>query len=324
MKILSIDGGGIKGLFSAAFLAGLEVRFQRQIADCFDLIAGTSTGGILALALASRIPAKRIVDFYREWGPQIFPPRFHNFRLLRSLLVAKYNNKILEKAFKEVFQNLKIQDIYEDGKAVALCIPSINAVTGIPRLFKTAHDPNLTADNEYYLWQIALATSAAPTFFPLARIPIPNSDSTNLFVDGGLWANNPSLVALVEALTYAKAKIEDIHILSVGNITNSTTFKSNTLTSKGALLWGQKVVSLTLEAQSFAIHQQMRLLFNSLNMSSRYIRIEQDISSEAHRCLKELDCATKANLNDLEVYGHSKSDFEGVKKEIIAFFKERD
>ena len=324
MKILSIDGGGIKGLFSAAFLAGLEDRFQIQVADCFHLIAGTSTGGILALALASRIPAKRIVAFYREWGPQIFPPRFPTFRFLRSLFVAKYSNKILEKSFKEVFQDLKIQDIYENGKPVALCIPSINAVTGIPRVFKTAHDPTLTADNEYYLWQIALATSAAPSFFPLARVRIPNSDSANLFVDGGLWANNPSFVALTEALTYAKAKIEDIHILSVGNIANSTTFKSNTLTSKGVLFWREKVVSLTLEAQSFAVHQQVRLLFKSLNLSSRYIRIEQNISSEAHRCLKELDCATKANLNDLEAYGHSKSNFEGVKKEIVALFKERN
>ena len=322
MKILSIDGGGIKGLFSAAFLAGLEDRFQRQIADCFDLIAGTSTGGILALALAARIPAKRIVTFYREWGPEIFPPRFPTFRILRSLLVAKYSNKILEKAFKEVFQDLKIRDIYEGGKAVALCIPSINAVTGIPRVFKTAHDQKLTADNEYYLWQIALATSAAPTFFPLARVRIPHSDSANLFVDGGLWANNPSLVALAEALTYAKAKIEDIHILSVGNIKSSTTFKSSTMMSKGALLWRQKVVSLTLEAQSFAIHQQLTLLFKSLNLSSRYIRIEQEITSDAHRCLKELDCATKANLNDLEAYGHSRSNFEGVKEEIIELFKE--
>lgn len=323
MKILSIDGGGIKGLFGAAFLAGLEDRFERQVSDCFDLIAGTSTGGILALALAARIPAKRIVTFYREWGPLIFPPRFSTYRLLKSLFVAKYSNKILEKAFKEVFQDLRIGDIYEGAKPVALCIPSINALTGIPRVFKTAHHPNLVGDNDYFLWQIALATSAAPTFFPLAKVQIPNSDSADIFVDGGLWANNPSLVAITEALTYAKAKIEDIRILSVGNIKSGTTFKSSTLSSKGALLWREKVVSLTLEAQSFAAHQQLRLLFKSFNLSSRYMRIEQEITSKAHRCLKELDCATMANLNDLEAYGRCKSNFEGVKEDIIELFMER-
>ena len=84
-----------------------------------------------------------------------------------------------------------------------------------------------------------------------------------------------------------------------------------------------EVVSLTLEAQSFAAHQQLRLLFKSFNLSSRYMRIEQEITSKAHRCLKELDCATMANLNDLEAYGRCKSNFEGVKEDIIELFMER-
>ena len=117
MKILSIDGGGIKGLFGAAFLAGLEDRFERQVSDCFDLIAGTSTGGILALALAARIPAKRIVTFYREWGPLIFPPRFSTYRLLKSLLsqniAIKYWRKPLRKSSKtyesETFMKVQSQ-----------------------------------------------------------------------------------------------------------------------------------------------------------------------------------------------------------------------
>lgn len=323
MKILSIDGGGIKGLFSASFLAGLEERFQKQVADCFDLIAGTSTGGILALALAARIPAREIVNFYKLWGPKIFPPKTRRLRILQSLIIAKFGNQKLEEALKSVFGAMKIRDIYETETPVALCIPSINAVTGNPVVFKTSHDPKLVRDNEYELWQVALATSAAPTFFPLAKLTIPNSTASNLFVDGGLWANNPTLVALTEALTYGKAKFADIRILSLGNIKSSTSFKSNTIVSKGALLWREKVVSMTLESQSSSIHHQVRLLFNSLNLPGNYVRIEQEITSEAHRCLKELDCATAQNLNDLEAYGHDKSNNAGVNPEIINLFQER-
>lgn len=323
MKILSIDGGGIKGLFSAAFLAGLEERFDRRIADSFDLIAGTSTGGILALALAARIPAREIVDFYRLWGPKIFPPMGRRLRLLRSLVTAKFSNKTLEEALKNVFGERRIIDVYGADNPVALCIPVINAVTGAPFVFKTPHDQKLVRDNEYKLWQVALATSAAPIFFPMARITIPNSNASNLFVDGGLWANNPTLVALTEALTYARTSMANIRILSVGNIRSSTTFKSDTFLSKGILLWREKVVSMTLESQSFSIHHQVRLLFNSLNLPSNYLRIEQEVPSDVHKCLKELDCATPVNLNDLEAFGHSKSNFEGVRDEIVSFFQER-
>ncbi len=307
MKILSIDGGGIKGLFSAAFLAGLEERFKIKIGECFDLISGTSTGGILALALAARIPAQDIVEFYKKWGPKIFPQKFRFFYNLRGLAFSKYDNRILETALKEVFREKKVEELYKNNNPTALCIPSINAITGIPFVFKTPHNEKLVRDNEYYLWQVAMATSAAPTYFPIAKIKIPNSTANNLFVDGGLWANNPSVVALTEALTYGKAQMEGICLLSVGNIQSNTTFSSTTRLKKGVLMWRQNVINLTLETQSYAIHNQVRLLFEGFNLSSHYIRVEQEINSQAHKCLKKLDCATEANMNDLEVFGREKS-----------------
>jgi len=85
MKILAIDGGGVKGLYSAAFIATMEDRFGIQTRTCFDLIAGTSTGGILALGLASGIPARKIVAFYKDWGPKIFPPKLFFDSLLEKL-----------------------------------------------------------------------------------------------------------------------------------------------------------------------------------------------------------------------------------------------
>lgn len=321
MKILSIDGGGIKGLYSAAFLADLERRFNKKVADCFDLITGTSTGGILALALAAQISAQRIVDFYKEWGPKIFPQRFNFLRGIRSLFISKYNNKVLIEAFKDVFEELKIRDIYEKSNPCALCITSINAITGMPRVFKTQHDPNLIRDNDYYLWQIALATSAAPTYFPIAKVINPFPSSFNLFVDGGLWANNPSMVALTEALTYKQAKFDEIFILSLGNVKSTTCFNSNTILSKGLFLWRQDIVSLTFGAQSTAIHNHIKLLFDSLKLGHRYIRIEHILAGKSHDCLSKLDCSNQVNLNDLEVLGRERANYEGVKQEVINLFK---
>jgi patatin-like phospholipase/acyl hydrolase len=322
VKILSIDGGGIKGLYSAAFLANLEERFGKQVADCFDLIAGTSTGGILALALAAKIPAQKIVDFYKDWGPKIFPYRFKLLYTIRSLIFSKYNNKTLTEAFKDVFKELRMKDIYDDNSKVALCIPSINAIAGSPCVFKTQHHPNLIRDKDHFLWQIALATSAAPTFLPLAKIEVPNSSASNLFVDGGLWANNPSLVALTEALAYKKVRMEDIYLVSIGNIKSSTSFKSNTIYKKGIILWSQSIISLTLETQSASIHNHLNLIFDKFGLSDHYIRIEHPMTSGSHFCLNKLDCTTKANLNDLEILGRERANQEGVKPHIINLFKE--
>ena len=321
-KILSIDGGGIKGLYSAAFLACLENRFHRQIADCFQLIAGTSTGGILALALAARIPAQKIVDFYLEWGPQIFVQQFKRFQLLKKLKYSKYSDEILRKAVQSVFENRRIRDIYDTEKSIALCIPSINAITGAPWVFKTSHNAKLGRDDDHYLWEVAMASSAAPIYFPIAKVNIPGSTASNLFVDGGLWANNPSEVALIEALTYLDAKLNNTYLYSLGNIRSNTTFRSDTITQMGILLWREKVVNLTLETQSYAIHNQMRLLFESFKIPSQYTRIEHEISSKTHSNLKKLDCTKEDNLNDLEVYGRNRADLEAVKNETIKIFSE--
>jgi patatin-like phospholipase/acyl hydrolase len=321
MKILSIDGGGIKGTYSAAFLAGLEERFGRSIADCFDLIAGTSTGGILALALAARLPAREIVAFYKKWGPKIFPTKFTFRYTLRSLLFSKYSNASLTDAFREVFKDLKLKDLGGHAKPVALCVPSINAITGNPWVFKSQHDPNLSRDLDYFLWEVALATSAAPVYFPMAKVGIPNSTTYNLFVDGGLWANNPSMVALVEAVAYMKVPLHDISLLSVGNIKSKTTFRSDSILRKGASLWREKVINLTLETQAASVHHQMDLLFRNLALSSSYIRVEEPVTSETQLCLTRMDCADYANLNDLEVLGLHRANCEGVKPQVIKLFK---
>ena len=316
MNILSIDGGGIKGLYSAAFLAGLENKFGKETYDCFDLVAGTSTGGILALAIAARIPVKDIVEFYKQWGPRIFRTRFN---ILRNLLFSKYSNKELIKALQSIFGNTRIKDIYSQDKRISVCIPSIDVIQGTPTVFKTPHNSRLSRDNEQYLWEIALATSSAPTFFPLAKIRIPQSSAWKLFVDGGLWANNPSLVAITEALTYHKQTLENIYMLSLGNIESTTSLSSNTYLNKGFVLWQADIVGITMDTQSIAVHNQIQLLFSSKGLSDHYIRIQHK-PNKRQNSLKKLDVATFSNLNDLEALGRSRAESESRNNIVKKFF----
>jgi len=316
MNILSIDGGGIKGLYSAAFLAGLENKFGKETHNCFDLVAGTSTGGILALAIAARIPVKDIVEFYKEWGPRIFRTRFNIFR---NLLFSKYSNKELIKALQNIFGNTRIKDIYSQDKCVSICIPSIDVTQGTPTVFKTPHDIQLSSDNERYLWEIALATSSAPTYFPVAKIRIPQSSAWKLFVDGGLWANNPSLVAITEALTYQKQTLENIYMLSLGNIESTTSLSSNTYLNKGFVLWRADIVGITMDTQSIAVHNQIQLLFGSKGLFDHYIRIQHK-PNRHQNSLRKLDFATPSNLNDLEALGRNKAESESRNNKVKKFF----
>ncbi|GAB3141675.1 CBASS cGAMP-activated phospholipase [Marisediminicola antarctica] len=188
-RILSIDGGGIKGVFPAAFLADLETELDAPLASYFDLITGTSTGGIIALALGIGIPAIDILRFYEERGPEIFRGG-KGLGRLKQLVSAKYNPAPLRAALIDVFGDRKLGEC-----KTRLMIPSLDLETGAVHVMKTAHHPRFERDYKLSVVDVALATAAAPTYFPTHRLAagIP-------LVDGGMWANNPMGAAAVEAL----------------------------------------------------------------------------------------------------------------------------
>lgn len=178
-RILSIDGGGIRGVFSSSFLACLEERYLlgQPIRDYFDLIAGTSTGGIIALGLANGLGAGRIRDLYVERGCEIFPPApdgitgsvARGMRGLRQLFTYRYERDALSSMLDEVFGDR----LLGESKA-RLCVPSVEGVHGETYIFKTPHHPDFTKDALEPLAKVAASTAAAPTFFALlmtAAIP---------------------------------------------------------------------------------------------------------------------------------------------------------
>lgn len=209
-KILSIDGGGIRGVFPAAYLAELEKRFLggASIAGHFDMVAGTSTGGIIALALAKGLTAKAALDIYLNKGDRIFPTLKGAERIVRSVKSVsqpKYDQDVLREALEEEFGDTLF------GAAKTRCvIPCFEGLHGEPFIYKIPHHPDYIHDQHKSMVDVALHTSAAPTIFPAVQT------DEFVMVDGGLFANNPVMNALVDALACYDVPRENIRILSIG------------------------------------------------------------------------------------------------------------
>ena len=216
-RILSIDGGGIRGVFPAAFLAELESKVGSPLHEYFDLIAGTSTGGIIALGLGLGFPAACILNFYESEGPKIFSQdqtgmtakiRKWNRTLRWVCGGPKYDAANLESSLENVFKSRKLGEAH-----TRLFIPSWHRSTAGLHIFKTAHHPRLKTDYEMLAKDVAMATTSAPTYFKEHV----TQEGVGL-IDGGVWANNPTGFAVVEGIANLGWRPEDIRVLSIGGL----------------------------------------------------------------------------------------------------------
>lgn len=221
-RILALDGGGIKGAFAAGFLEAIEECTGKRIAEHFDLIAGTSTGGIIALGLALGMSAKEIAQFYVNDGPRIFgqqnaldEPGWLSrtgsrvramFRTKMQLMAPKYDASQLAKALERAFASKRLGD-----SSVRLVIPAYQADKEDVYVFKTRHHPRFQMDWKESAVNVALATAAAPTYFRAHPMP-----SGAPLIDGGVWANNPAGLAAVEARGVLGWRDDDLFILRLG------------------------------------------------------------------------------------------------------------
>lgn len=249
-KILCIDGGGIKGAFPASFLASVEEAIGDNVSNYFDLIVGTSTGGIIALGLGLGLTSQEILSFYEELGPNIFRSSFL-IKIIRRIFSAKYNQGPLRDALNKKFDNKRLGDSFK-----RLVIPSLNLETGEVHLYKTAHHPRLEKDYKELVVDIALATAAAPTYFPAFRA----SNGIPL-VDGGMWANNPLGAAVVEAIGVLKWDADTIRVLSLG----CTTEPLN-VSRKSGVNFALKIVDVFMSAQSSASLSTAQVLIGKRNI----------------------------------------------------------
>jgi uncharacterized protein len=236
-QILSLDGGGLKGVFSAAVLAALEEDLNVTITEHFDLIAGTSTGGIIALALGIGMRPREVVEFYTRLGPSVFPDAPRR-RLLRRLRRSRYESGPLREALGEVFGTRLLGD-----SAKRLVIPSYDIGEDDVHLFRTPHIPRLRRDWRVRMVDVALATSAAPTYLPACMI------GSSRLVDGGVWANNPTMVAVTEAAGELGQSLDSLRVLSIGT-TSEVRDRPTRLDHGGYVAWAFEVTDVLLRGQA--------------------------------------------------------------------------
>lgn len=275
-RILALDGGGIKGVLAAAFLDTVENTTGKRIADHFDLIAGTSTGGIIALGLGLGLSARAIVEFYVREGPRIFDqadPRgtkgiaqgwLAKMRAWRrrgqQLAWPKYEPEALREALTTAFGSMTLGD-----SKLRLVIPAYHGDKDDLYVFKTRHHPRLQMDWRERAVDVALATAAAPTFFRAHVMP-----SGAPLIDGGVWANNPAGVAAVEARSVLGWTDDDMFVLSLG----CTEEIFDVPTSAGYKDLLLKSTELFMRGQSRASDGTAKLLCGHTETAPRYFRYQ--------------------------------------------------
>lgn len=229
-RVLSLDGGGMRGVYTSTYLGELADAFARKrrvpaldVGRGFDLIVGTSTGGIVACALAAGVPLRDVVSLYQEHGRSIFPMKLPS-RLGLALITQLFTRpaalasgaKTLREVLEARFGIETLEEVYT-RRRIALAITAVEMNRHHSWVFKTPHHPNTNGrDNRYRLADVCLATTAAPLFRSLAPLDDPHGGpSYFVFADGGLWANNPVIVGLVEALELA-APAQPIEVFALG------------------------------------------------------------------------------------------------------------
>lgn len=235
-QILALDGGGAKALFTAHVLARLEEDLDLRIADSFDLIAGTSAGGIVALGLGTGLRPREIVDHYEALVAKVFPTTRR--RSFRRLIRPSYDAGVLRQALTGVLGDQLLGDSVK-----RLVIPAWDVQRGDVHVFKTPHHSRLVRDWRIPMVDVAMATSAAPTYFPAANV-----DGHRL-IDGGIWANNPSVVAIAEAVSMLGVPLATIAVLNIGTIDQLTNHPKR-LDRGGLAQWAKPITPLILSASS--------------------------------------------------------------------------
>lgn len=266
-QILSLDGGGIRGVFSAAVLAALEDDYApMRVADHFDLIAGTSTGGILALGLALGYTPREMVEFYVELGPVIFANR-GKWRNAKHLFRSKYGAQQLVNALRSKFGE---RTLGESSKR--LVIPAFDIARNDVYVFRTAHLERLRRDHRLPAWHVGAATAAAPSYFPAHRLP-----TKERLIDGGVWANNPAMVALAEVVgqPHLNVPINRVRMLSLGTIRAFHGPREH-LDRAGKLGWASAATDVILDATSIGVSNQVRAL-----LGDRFLRVDAHQTSDS-------------------------------------------
>lgn len=327
-RILSIDGGGIRGIIPGTILVKLEAYLRVKIAkpdlkigEVFDMVAGTSTGGILtclylcpsaADAARARFSAQEAVDLYLNWGDDIFQvPLFKKLSSAFGTLDEKYPAAALEKALQQYLGETKLSQFIKPCVITAYDIAMRQAI-----IFNAADNRKGDApDYDYFARDVARATSAAPTYFEPANIQALSRDVHPL-IDGGVFANNPSLCAIAEFLASDDGKnktFRDVALLSLGTGGTEKGFSYSEAKNWGGIGWIKPVIDITLSGVSETVCYQLAHLFRGCGSEKQYLRIKPALVKSA----PEMDNASLDNMTKLVADGENA--YASLQTEIEAF-----
>ncbi len=319
LRVLSIDGGGIRGVLPARVLVALETKLQTQtsnpdarIADYFDLVAGTSTGGILTCLLlrpsgSASGPARRpqysaedALGLYVERGKDIFSlPVAHRIRSGYGVADEKYPATGLETAAREYFGDVHLSELLKP------CLVTAYDITRRRAHFFTQHDAD-RAGKDFFVRDVVRATSAAPTYFECAQIQS-SSGVPYTLVDGGVFANNPALCAFAEArngLARARglapaATPADMILLSLGTGQLTRRYEYSEARNWGVLGWARPVIDIMMAGVAETVDYQLRQIFDAFGTPEQYLRLQAELSEDQ----EDLDNASPENLTRLTQIG---------------------
>ena len=310
----------MRGYYSAVYLAACARHYAKtrggdtlDIGAGFDLITGTSTGAILACALAKGVDLDRIAEMYLHCGPDIFRRRLpQSFWRLLTFLPGhprrlRDGASALREGLVEQFQRTTLLDIWKD-RGIALAIPTVHLSDHRARVFKTPHLTNSRhRDDEYSLVDICLASTAAPIYRSMARVQVPGSDQDEVFLDGGLWANAPVLVGLIDALEMATTQ-DRIEVYSLGTSAppkGEPAERDNV--DRGVFKWrfGGGVINVSLDAQQFASHHMARMLSRHLRRECTVIRFPHAEIPSASAAHFDLDATDEASMRAMAAQARS-------------------
>lgn len=322
IRVLSIDGGGIRGIIPATILAHLEQKLQNKsgdatvrLSDHFDFIAGTSTGGILASVylapdkdnpMKSRYSAKDALDLYLKKGSQIFRTSFFdNLKSYFGLLRYKFRARGINEALKETFGESHFIDQF-----VKPCLITAYNITKEQSQFFTRCSAKNNARKNFRIWEVARATSAAPSFFRPARL-LSEYGECHTMIDGGVIANNPALCAYTEVIksdfshlsgweSGDRITADDIIMVSLGTGIKTQPTNCEKLERKGLLGWLKTVTKVRMMGSTDTVQHQVEQIFkSSLRSAGKLFRIDPGIFDADRR----MDNASATNIDLLHKAG---------------------
>jgi patatin-like phospholipase/acyl hydrolase len=274
--VLALDGGGIRGLIPATILAELERRTGKRIAEMFDLIAGTSTGGIIALGLTTpdpadparpRYSAEDLVTLYTEKGKRIFDHSlWYRLVTILGLIGSKYAVSGLDATLSEYFGDARLKDAITEVVLTSYDLESRDS------WFLARHKARADPSSDFLMHRVARATSAAPTYFRPERLL---EAPPTAMVDGGVFANNPAMCAYVEAIKLHGPG--DIMVVSLGTGKVKTPIHFMQARTWGLVGWARALISVFMDGVSDTVEHQVGWLLPDRDGSPRYFRFQVEL-----------------------------------------------